>query len=71
MPQVVGLVLIGAGLYAGYCWLAGAAERVSAEMRRAEEELRRRSAEAMGEPRDLGRLEYDPKSGVYKPADRT
>lgn len=69
MPQLVALALIGAGLYAGYRWLARSSKELAAQMKRAEDELRQRAA---GRPieKDLGRLEYDPASGVYKPADR-
>jgi hypothetical protein len=67
MPHVIGLILLGAGLYAGYRALVRAAGRVS-------DELQRRDEEEAGQPvaieKDLGRLEYDPASGVYRPARR-
>jgi len=69
MPQLIVLALLGAGLYAGYRWVARNTKQIAAEMRRAEEELRRRAAGGALE-KDMGRLEYDPASGVYKPAGR-
>jgi hypothetical protein len=65
MPQLIALALIGAGAVAGYRWVAKqmAAARVAAEQ--AEAELRRAAAGAA--PKDLGRLELDSASGVYKP----
>jgi hypothetical protein len=63
------LALAAAGLYAGYRWLTRSAREVAAEVRRSEEELRRRAAGAAIE-KDMGRLEYDPVSGVYRPARR-
>jgi type II secretory pathway component PulJ len=69
MPQLAVLALLGAGLYAGYRWYARTARHIAAEVRRAEDELRRR-AEGAAIEKDLGVLEYDPTSGVYKPAKR-
>jgi hypothetical protein len=67
MPQLVVLALVGAGLYAGYRWYARASERVAAEVRRTEDELRRRAQVAV---KEMGKLEYDPISGVYRPSNR-
>jgi hypothetical protein len=65
MPHLFGLVLIGAGLYAGYRALARiAAGRTEDELRHAE--VRQRSVPE----KNLGKLEYDPISGVYRPVDR-
>ena len=44
MPQLVVLAVVGAGLYAGYRWFARTSERIAAEVRRTEDELRRRAA---------------------------
>jgi len=66
MPHLVGLMLIGAGLYAGYRALAHIASRATDELQRAEVEVRQRSVPET----NLGRLEYDPISGVYRPVDR-
>jgi hypothetical protein len=68
VPQVIALALLGAGLYAGYRWLSRAARELGAEMQAAEEELRRQTAGSI--EKNLGALEYDPASGVYRPARR-
>jgi len=68
MPQLVALALLGAGLYAGYRWVVRTKEGL-AEMRRAEDELRQRAAGGSLE-KDMGPLEYDATSGVYRPAKR-
>lgn len=70
MPQLLGLVLIGAGVIAGLKALQSVAQRVSDEMQRATEAAARRAEEADpagSSAKDLGKLEFDPKSGVYKP----
>jgi type II secretory pathway component PulJ len=67
MPQLVVLALLGAGLYAGYRWVVRSSERIAAEVRRAEEELRQRATGGALE-KDMGALEYDATSGVYRPA---
>jgi len=69
MQQMVLLALIGAALYAGYRWLMRSAREVAAEVRRTEDELVRRATGAAIE-KDMGRLEYDPVAGVYRPAGR-
>jgi hypothetical protein len=60
--------LVGAGLYAGYRWLTRTAREITAEVRRAEDELRQRAGVAV--EKDMGRLEYDPTAGVYRPKDQ-
>ena len=65
VPQIFVLALVGAGLYAGYRWLTQATNEITADVRTAEEELRRRTAGAL--EKDMGTLEYDPASGVYRP----
>lgn len=67
MPQLVGLVVIGAGLYAAYRAIGRFAGRVSSEMARAEEELRRRTADVRVGEKDLGALEWDDAQKVYRP----
>jgi hypothetical protein len=69
VPQLIVLALVGAGLYAGYRWLSRSAAEITAEVRRAEDELRHRAAGRAIE-KDMGRLEYDPVSGVYRPVNR-
>jgi len=68
VPQVIALALLGAGLYAGYRWVARAAGGIAAAISRAEDELHRQSQSRI--EKDLGALEYDPASGVYRPAKR-
>jgi hypothetical protein len=67
MPQLVGLMVVGAGLYAAYRALGRIAERMSVEMARAEDELRRRAASAGQIEKDLGALEWDEVQQVYRP----
>jgi hypothetical protein len=63
------LALLGAGAYVGYRLIQRAAREIAAELRRAREELRGGSVPRQV-ARDLGSLEYDAKSGVYRPAKR-
>jgi hypothetical protein len=63
------LALLGAGAYAGYRLLLRASREVSAELRRRQEAAARACAPVPVE-RDLGSLEYDAQSGVYRPARR-
>jgi type II secretory pathway component PulJ len=69
MPQLIALTLVGAGLYAGYRWFSRATREVAADMQRAQDEMRRRATGGIFE-KDMGRLEFDPVSGVYRPAQR-
>lgn len=69
MPQLIVMALVGAGLYAGYRWLSRSAKEITAEIKRTEDELLRRAAGRALE-KDMGRLEYDPASGVYRPVER-
>ena len=66
MPQLIALALLGAGVYAGYR-LVVRSKQVVADLRRAEDELRRKPTGGALE-KDMGALEYDPASGVYRPA---
>lgn len=70
MPQVIALVLAGAGLYAGYRWISreiGGALTAASE---AQEELRSQAANVSGVPKDLGTLEWDEAAGVYRPSEQ-
>lgn len=69
MPQVLLLVVAGAGLYAAARWSFRQLERMAEETRRAaEEEMERRAEAARSEDaRDLGMLVYDPATGQYRP----
>jgi predicted lysophospholipase L1 biosynthesis ABC-type transport system permease subunit len=66
MPQIVAAVLIGAGIAAGVKWLAREMARAAQATRLATEDLKRREP-VTATPRDLGALEYDAKTGVYRP----
>jgi hypothetical protein len=68
VPQLMVLALVGAGIYAGYRWLWRPARMIAAEVRRAEDEIRRAAARSL--EKDMGTLEYDPISGVYRPVRR-
>jgi predicted negative regulator of RcsB-dependent stress response len=66
MPQVIALALLGAGLYAGYRWITRTTREIAAQMQRADDAVRQ---DATGRiEKNLGTLEYDPASGVYRPA---
>lgn len=66
MPHLVVAALLGAGLYAGYRWVARAARQALDEAERAFEE---RGTEAKV-TKDLGALEFDAAAGVYRPKKR-
>jgi hypothetical protein len=59
MPQLMALAFIGAGLYAGYRWVKGTTSVLTGELNK--------QAQPSVTEKDLGSLEFDPKSGVYKP----
>jgi hypothetical protein len=67
MPQLMGLVVVGAGLYAAYKALGRMIQQVSVQAARAEEELRARAAAAGAIEKDLGALEWDELQQVYRP----
>jgi len=67
MPQLLGLVVVGAGLYAAYKAIGRIAQQVSEQMARAEEDLTRRPAEVRVAEKDLGALEWDEAQQVYRP----
>lgn len=62
MPQLIGLVLAGAALWAGYRWLRKETRRVEAELNDAEQALKR------GEEKAIPTLKRDPETGVYRPS---
>jgi hypothetical protein len=64
VPHLFALALVGAGLYAGYRWFWGATREIAAEVERAQDELRRAAGGVL--EKDMGRLEYDPATGVYR-----
>jgi len=67
MPQVVAAVLIGAGLAAGVKWLAKEMARAAQAARLADDKPKRRESVTTA-PKDLGTLELDAETGVYRPA---
>ncbi|MBL8564755.1 MAG: hypothetical protein JNM89_03455 [Hyphomicrobiaceae bacterium] len=69
MPQVVFLMIAGAGLYAGGRWAMRQLERMAAETARAAEEMRQHAEDAARSDtaRDLGALVLDPATGQYRP----
>lgn len=69
MPQLVVAALLGAGLYAGYRWVTRTARQVLDEAERDHTEQVPRAGGVV--TKDLGALELDPASGVYKPKQRT
>jgi hypothetical protein len=68
MPQLAVLALVGAGLYAGYRWVARTLQAEAAAAQRQAEEMLRRASEAARIPKDLGTLEWDEQAQVYRPA---
>jgi hypothetical protein len=62
VPHLAVLALVGAGLYAGYRWFTRTTQELAAEVRRAEDELRGTVVQ-----KNMGRLEYDPATGTYRP----
>ena len=67
MPQLVGLMVVGAGLYAAYKAVGRIAQQVSEQMARADAELNRRTVEVRIKEKDLGALEWDEVQQVYRP----
>ena len=68
MPQLIIAALVGAGFYAAYRWMKQMSEAIAADLSRAEAERRQRPGGRI--EKDLGRLEYDPATGVYRPQKR-
>ena len=66
MPQLLGLVLIWGACIAGYKTIQRVTGRMAAENARAAERRRAEAADTAG-IKDLGALERDPDSGVYRP----
>ena len=75
MPQVILLALAGVGAWFGYRWFQKEAQKVRDNLTAAEDELRRREADARDrrakdhgfEIEKIPTLELDPKTGVYRP----
>jgi hypothetical protein len=64
MPPLIAAVLVGAGLYLGY----RAAARLIAERRDRDASPEDSEAGVEGPQKDLGALERDPATGVYRPS---
>ncbi len=64
MPPFLPVILAGAAMYGAFKWAQRQVLQHAEQAARAAEEMRRR---ATGAPRDLGTLEFDAASGVYKP----
>jgi hypothetical protein len=62
MPQVMAVVLVGVGLAAGLKWVVKEIARAAEATRVAHDDP------VSARPKDLGKLEFDAKTGVYRPA---
>lgn len=61
MPQLILILLAGAGIWAGYNWYRKEQERVRSQLKEAEAELRKR------EEGGMPKLRQNPETGVYEP----
>jgi len=61
MPQILAAALIGAGVYAGYRFARARLSKTDKGVGEAAKTA------ASAQPRDLGTLEADPATGVYRP----
>lgn len=61
MPQLILIILAGAGLWAGYKWVRKEQDRVKEQLKAAEAELKKREENAMP------KLRQNPETGVYEP----
>lgn len=66
MPPLVFLAVVGAGCYAGYKLFSKLVEQAQTPVRKSNDAARREAA-ADNEARDLGELEFDATTGVYRP----
>lgn len=67
MPQLIALAVLGAGALAGYRWVAKQVNAAKHAADAAEAKLRQAADQHANIPRDLGQLEWDEVSQVYKP----
>lgn len=65
LPQVALLAIAGTALYAGMRLASRILEAQAEALRKAEATARTRAAQ--GTPKDLGALEWDERTGVYRP----
>ncbi len=70
MPPFIILAVAGVGLYAGYKFLSKLVAQAQTESPSEVKRRRRETAAAMGNPKDLGELEWDETVGAYKPRQR-
>ena len=61
MPPFLPVILAGAAMYGAFKW---AQRQMAEQVMRADEAKQQKSA---GGPRYLGKLEFDPATGVYRP----
>ena len=67
MPPFIILAAAGVGLYAGYRLFSKLVAQAQTPSPSDVERRKRETAAAKGGPKDLGELEWDEKSGAYKP----
>ncbi|MBK9079020.1 MAG: hypothetical protein WBP38_10855 [Hyphomicrobium sp.] len=67
MPPLVLLALVGTGCYAGYKLFSKLMVQAQTPSKSETDRLRREAAARSGSTRDLGELELDEKTGVYRP----
>jgi predicted negative regulator of RcsB-dependent stress response len=67
LPQLIALAVLGAGALAGYRWVAKQVSAAKDAADAAEAKLREAAEQRANAPRDLGQLEWDEVSQVYKP----
>lgn len=66
MPQLAIAMIVGAGFMAGYKWVSRELQRHADSAARAEVHEAQETTAAVS-PRDLGALEWDERSQVYRP----
>lgn len=69
MPQVVVVMIAGAGILAGLKFINKLVGQAKEAARAMDEEAQRVRAAARG-PKDLGTLEFDPATNAYRPRAR-
>jgi hypothetical protein len=67
LPQLIALAVLGAGALAGYRWVVKQVSAAKDAADAAEAQLRQAAGQRADTPRDLGQLEWDEVSQVYKP----
>jgi hypothetical protein len=69
MPQLIVVALAGAGIYAGFRWVSREFRRALEAAEKTPDEVAQRAGERLM-PKDLGTLEWDAETGVYRPSRR-